>query len=139
MAWRMAAPGDSFTVVPLYGQVFVGDARAADYPQFDSGEEPVVSTAHAVVVATRSDADGKVTMDVHHGLGPAALPGWDEQSTVFDGELLLPSGLLLVGSQTAQDFRTFELTGTARVRIAVDEPGMASRVHVWVRARSRQP
>jgi hypothetical protein len=40
-------------VFPLYGQVQLGDPFAADYPEWETGEERVVFTDQVVAVATR--------------------------------------------------------------------------------------
>ena len=123
---------NSFTVVPLYGQVFIGDAgKDTEYPQFETGDEAVVTTGSAVVVATQSDADGPVNIEVRE-LENGSIDDETKGTIVFDGELLLPSGQLLVGNQLAQQFRTFAMPRSARVQVAVDEPGLASRISVAI-------
>ncbi len=122
----------SFTVLPLYGQVFIGDGGPdTEYPQFETGEEAVVTSASAVVVATQSDADGPVNIQVRE-LESGSIADETNETVVFDGELLLPSGQLLVGNQLAQQFRTFDVPQGARVQVAVDEPGLASRISVAI-------
>lgn len=122
----------SFTVLPLYGQVFIGDGgQDTEYPQFETGEEAVVTSASAVVVATQSDSDGPVHIRVRE-LEKASIADEAEGTVVFDGELLLPSGQLLVGNQLAQQFRTFAVPQSARVQVAVDQPGLASRISVAI-------
>lgn len=121
----------SFTVSPMYGQIVVGDAgQGIEYPQFDSGQEVLVSSAYAVVVATRSDADGPVSVQVSTQDDPPAAGQASDVTEIFDDELLLPSKTLFVGSQLSQQFRTFDVAASARLRILVDHPGMASAITV---------
>jgi hypothetical protein len=63
-----------FTVVPAYRQVEVRDAADdVDYPQWETGEERVLVSAQCIVLATRSDLQGDVEIEVRVDAG---LGGW---------------------------------------------------------------
>ena len=51
-------------VTPLYGQVEMSDLKQQDYPLFQTGQEPAVGTTSSILVATRGDFEGKVTVEV---------------------------------------------------------------------------
>jgi hypothetical protein len=83
-----------FDVLPLYGQIDIRDPAAADYPQWETGEEKAVATAHCIAVATRGDLDGRVAVEVRHE--PIEEP--DHATIAFDGSLLLTGEGLVVGN-----------------------------------------
>jgi len=101
-------------VLPLYAQVGVQDADTTDLPDWQTGNEQAVATAHAILVATRPDTEGTVVIRVIRG--PAEL-----EAIVFDGTLDVTSGLIEVGNS---------LAGTVE-RVAVGEPG-GRRVQIAV-------
>lgn len=88
-----------FSVLPLHAQVEVCDPTCSDFPIPETGEERVLSTAQCVVVATRSDADGSVSIEVRDD--PAFdIAGW---ILAFDGELLLTEPYVSIGNYVAND------------------------------------
>jgi len=80
-------------VWPWYAQVEISDRDNADVPQWETGEESVVYSQTAISVATRPDVHGHVRVLVIDGDDPET-PGYE----VFAGTILLPSGVLSVGS-----------------------------------------
>jgi hypothetical protein len=59
-----------FQVLPLYHQVEVRDAGDVDYPQWETGEERVLASVQCIVLATRSDLEGDVAIEVRIDAGP---------------------------------------------------------------------
>src|SRR5512132_4549200 len=97
------APASSFRVLPLYRQVEVRDAAPdaadVDRPQWESGDEPVLASAQCIVLATRSDLEGPIEIEVRVGAGlddPAA------GHLLFDGELLTTGHGILVGNSLTE-------------------------------------
>jgi len=114
-------------VRPLYGQVVAQDGQTADIPDWESGDEQTVASEHAVLVATRSDQAGNVHVQILRGEG-----GPDLGSQVFDGELSVVSGRIVVGSVLAGQILEIE-TGKARyvpVKIFVQPAELPERVVV---------
>jgi hypothetical protein len=59
-----------FRVSPAYAQVEIRDAPDdVDRPLWETGEEPVLASAQCIVLATRSDLDGEVEIEVRVGAG----------------------------------------------------------------------
>lgn len=111
---------------PLYGQVSVHDVGTVDLPDWVTGEERVVTSEHAVVVATRSDAEGDVTIRVFEGDDDA------EGALVFDGEVSVTSPALEIGSIIAAKLEGIRLNriGFVRLRVFVDPADLPSVVSV---------
>jgi hypothetical protein len=118
------------TALPLYGQVGIQDVGTSDLPDWETGEERAVATEHAILVATRSDADGDVTIRV--------LEGQDDEGDlgelVFDGDLSLTSPLLEVGNAVAATVTQVELgrVGYLRMRVFVEPAELAAQVTVLI-------
>jgi hypothetical protein len=122
-----------------HGHIFLGATTGVDLAVFD-GEGPITATEHHVRVAARPQV-GLVRVRLWQGAGPRV------GKLVFDGELTLPDGRFCVEEATGQsrfvtkvsakrsapaDTPSTAVTATARVLIAVDDPGHASRVDVVV-------
>ena len=118
------------SVLPLYGQITVQDVGATDLPEWRTGEERAVATSRAILVATRPDTDGDVTIRVVHGPAP------DGGDTVFDGELTLTGTRLEVGNAIAGSLRSVDVGGPGpiRVRIFVEPADLPAVVSVVVDA-----
>jgi len=70
-------------------------ADDVDRPLWETGEEPVLASAQCILLATRSDLDSEVEIEVHVGAGvddPVA------GQLLFDGELLTTGQGILVGN-----------------------------------------
>jgi hypothetical protein len=107
------------SVPAAYAQVVVQDAGTGDLPDWTTGDERVVHTAHAVYVATRPDHEGEVRISVFRGGSPAGLG-----TEVFNGTLTLNTAELEVGSPLAARVHRMRL-GEARAvptRIFVRPP-----------------
>src|SRR6266508_3509912 len=117
-----------FRVFPLYHQVEIRDATDdVDRPQWETGEEPVLASAQSIVLATRSDLDGEVEIEVHVGTGlddPAA------GQLLFDGELLTTGQGILVGNSLTELHRVALPIGWHPVRIYADQPTNPARFTV---------
>ncbi len=101
-------------VRPLYGQVVAQDAETADIPDWESGDERAVASEHAVLIATRPDHEGDVHIQVLRGES-----GPDLGSQVFDGELSVVSGRIVVGSVLAGQTLEVETGGPGYVPVKV--------------------
>lgn len=114
-------------VRPLYGQVVAQDAGTADIPDWESGDEQAVASEHAVLVATRPDHEGNVHIQVLRGEG-----GPDLGSQVFDGELSVVSGRIVVGSVLAGQTLEVETgrPGYVAVKVFVQPAELPERVAV---------
>lgn len=44
-----------FTIWPAYAQIQIRDASSAEFPRWETGEEPFVANAPCIGVATRGD------------------------------------------------------------------------------------
>jgi hypothetical protein len=58
-----------FTIWPAYAQIQIRDTADAEFPPWETGEEPVVANAQCIGVATRGDEEGDVTVEVRRGPG----------------------------------------------------------------------
>lgn len=103
----------SMRVVPYYGQIVVQDSGTADVPGWETGEEPAVASGHCVLVATQGDLAGPVTIRVV--TNPAGIP---HATCVFDGEILMDSGVLEFGSIVGGHLERLQ-TGTKRGQLRV--------------------
>lgn len=102
---------------------------ATDLPDWGTGQERALATSRGVLVATRPDADGDVTIRVVRG---SAVGRGDP---VFDGELTLTGTRLEVGNALAGSLRSVDvgLSGQIRVRISVEPaelPAVVSQVAI---------
>ncbi|MFJ6200197.1 hypothetical protein [Micromonospora sp. NPDC092111] len=116
-------------VLPLYGQIEIGDRDAVEVPQWETGDEPAIANEGMICVATRSDADGKVRVIVLSVGGRSP-----EGSEVFAGELSLPSGVLVVGNSIAAQTEEIDLSPARSVviRVFVEPRDLPSQVTVVV-------
>jgi hypothetical protein len=84
-----------FRVFPLYHQVEIRDATDdVDYPRWETGEERVLASAQCVVLATRSDLEGEVDIEVCFDTDMEDRAAGE---LVFQGELLTTGQGILVG------------------------------------------
>ncbi|KTR95393.1 hypothetical protein NS220_06260 [Microbacterium testaceum] len=114
-------------VTPLNAQVAVFSPSAPDFPEWGTGEEPAVATTTAILVATRDDLAGPVTVRVC--TEAAALDGF---TTVLGTTLTLRDGVVAFGSFLSGEVERMPLptTGAFLATVSVDVPGEASSVLV---------
>jgi hypothetical protein len=114
-------------VLPLYGQVVAQDAGTGDIPDWQTGKELAVASEHAVLIATRPDHIGNVHVQVLRGDDEGDL---GEQ--VFDGELAVVSGCMVVGSVLAGQVLEVGVgeRGYVPVKIFVDPVELPERVAI---------
>ena len=86
----------SIRVLPLYAQVVVESENVSDLPVPEIGSERVAASSQSLLVATRSDREGDVLIEVRRDPDRAT-----EGAVVFDGELSLATSRLVVGSSLA--------------------------------------
>jgi hypothetical protein len=116
-----------FRVSPAYAQVEIRDATDVDRPLWETGEEPVLASAQCIVLATRSDLDGEVEIEVHVGAGldaPAA------GQLLFDGELLTTGQGILVGNSLTELHHVPVPIGWHPIRIYAEPPSNPARFTV---------
>jgi hypothetical protein len=90
-----------FTIWPAHAQIQIRDTADAEFPPWETGEEPVVANAQCIVVATRGDEEGHVTVEVRRG--PGQHVELDQWRLIFEGELLLTGEHAIVGSYLGSD------------------------------------
>lgn len=110
------APLAVLQVAPAYAQIEVTtpyEGGAYEWPEWDYGDEAVVATSHALLVATQGDQDGDVTIVVADTADLVA------GELVFDGPLEASAAMLEVGSSISGDLWTVRLqsAGPTRVRV----------------------
>lgn len=115
------------SALPLYSQITIEDPGTLDLPEWETGEERVVATPHAIAVATRSDLDGDVAIVVLRGSDSRNLG-----TLVFAGELALTSSAVEVGNSLAAALSRIAVgrSGVMKVRVFVDPPDAPSTVRV---------
>jgi hypothetical protein len=114
-------------VTPLNAQVAIFSPGAPEFPEWETGDEPAVATATAILIATRDDREGEVTVRVRTGAAP--VDGFTE---VLTATLLLADGVVAFGSFLSGQIERMPLptAGTHLATVSVDVPGEASRVLV---------
>jgi hypothetical protein len=86
------------SVWPYFHQVELGDPLVADYPQWQTGEEPAVAIETSVAVATRPDSQGGV-VELEVWSGPAEpLP-----VLRWDGHIVRQGEKAVVGNTEGDD------------------------------------
>jgi hypothetical protein len=116
-----------YTVFPSYHQVEVRDAASADCPRWETGQEPVLAGDQCIVLATRSDLDGDVELDVWVG----GLESEPAGPLLFAGELLVTEQGAVVGSSLTEQLYPIPLPiGWHPVRIDADPPEEPARFTV---------
>jgi hypothetical protein len=122
-----------FCVVPLYHQVEIRDAaEGIDYPQWETGEERVLASAQCIVLATRSDLDGEVEIEVRVSAG---LNAPTAGQLLFDGELLTTGQGILVGSSLTDLHHVGLPIGWHPIRIYAEPPSNPARFTVLLELR----
>lgn len=118
-------------VLPLYGQIEIGDRDTVDVPQWVTGEESTVRNETMVCVATQPDSEGEVRITVSRNVVNLYAVDWHE---VFSGELSLPSGILMVGNSIAAQVEEIELSPAtlASIRVLVDPPSVPRNIAVVI-------
>ncbi|MEV8238817.1 hypothetical protein AB0O90_01125 [Microbacterium testaceum] len=114
-------------VTPLNAQVAIFSPGAPEFPEWETGDEPAVATTTAILVATRDDLAGPVTVRVD--TDTAALDGF---TTVLGTTLMIPDGVIAFGSFLSGEIERMPLptAGAHLATVSVDVPGEASSVLV---------
>jgi hypothetical protein len=121
-------PTGTFQVIPLYRQVEIRDTDAVARPEWGSEAQPAVASDQCVLLATRSELDGPVQVDVWVGTqGPADPVG----RLVFDGELLTTGNGIMVGNSLGEQLYRMALPiGWHPVRVYADPEDAPARFAV---------
>jgi hypothetical protein len=123
-------------VSPAYAQVEIRDATDdVDRPLWETGEEPVLTSAQCIVLATRSDLAGEVEIQVQIG-GQLTEPAGP---LLFDGELLTTGQGVLVGSSLTDLHHVALPIGWHPVRVYADQPTNPARFTVLFDHRPPDP
>jgi hypothetical protein len=126
----MAAMGlvGRFSVFPMYHQLEVRDAAdGVDCPQWETGEEPVLAASQCIVLATRSDLEGDVQVEVWVGASDQEPAG----PLLYEGELLVTEEGAVVGNSLTEELHPVPLpVGWHPVRIYADRPTEPARFTV---------
>ncbi|UIN30381.1 hypothetical protein [Microbacterium binotii] len=117
------------TVTPLNAQVVLFASEGAEFPEWVTGDEPAVATDSAIMVATREDLAGDVTVRVL--IDEVASHG----ERVFEHTLSLPTPVVRFGSFLSGELAEIRLpdAGAYTAQISVDDPAAPSDVHVVLR------
>ncbi|GAB3151376.1 hypothetical protein GCM10027058_17410 [Microbacterium neimengense] len=120
------------TVTPLNAQVVLFAAEDAEFPEWVTGEESAVATDSAIMVATRGDVDGEVTVRVRT-TGEVAPPG----EKVFEHTLFLPMPSARFGSFLSGELAEIRLSdaGAYTAQVYVDDPAAPAVVLVLLHRR----
>ena len=120
-------------VFPLYHQVEIRDAADdVDRPLWETGEERVLASAQCIVLATRSDLDGEVEIEVRVGAG---LDDPTAGQPLFDGELLTTGQGILVGNSLTDLHRVGLPIGWHPIRIYAEPPNNPAQFTVLLEVR----
>jgi hypothetical protein len=122
-----------FRVFPLYQQVEIRDATDdVDRPLWETGEERVLVSAQCIVLATRSDLDGEVEIEVRVGAGLEDEAGGQ---LLFDGELLTTGQGSLVGNSLTELHHVGLPIGWHPIRIYAEPCNNPARFTVLLEVR----
>jgi hypothetical protein len=120
-------------VLPAYHQMEIRDAAdGVDRPLWETGEERVLASAQCIVLATRSDLDGEVEIEVRVGAGLDDQAGGQ---LLFDGELLTTGQGILVGNSLTDLHRVGLPIGWHLIRIYAEPPTDPARFTVLLDPR----
>jgi hypothetical protein len=115
-----------FRVSPAYAQVEIRDATDdVDYPRWETGEERVLVSAQCILLATRSDLQGEVEIEVRLDADVEDHPAGE---LVFQGELLTTSQGILVGNSLTNLHHVPVPIGWHPIRIYGDPPADPARL-----------
>ena len=122
-----------FQVFPLYHQGEIRDAADdVDRPLWETGEERVLASAQYIVLATRSNLEGEVEIEVHVGAG---LEDQGGEQLLFDGELLTTGQGILVGNSLTDLHHVGLPIGWHPIRIYAEPPSNPARFTVLLEVR----
>ncbi|MDR6199618.1 hypothetical protein QE374_001527 [Microbacterium sp. SORGH_AS428] len=119
------------SVTPLNAQVVLFASEGAEFPEWVTGEEPAVATDSAIMVATREDLAGDVTVRV---LVDEVAPQGEK---VFEHVLSVPTRSVRFGSFLSGELAEIPLpdAGEYIAQVYVDDPAAASAVFVLLDRR----
>jgi hypothetical protein len=98
----------------------------------ETGDERVLASAQCIVLATRSDLDGEVEIEVHLGAG---LEDQAVGQLLFDGELLTTGQGILVGNSLTDLHHVGLPIGWHPIRIYAEPPSNPAQFTVLLEVR----
>jgi hypothetical protein len=117
---------------PDHGFVELSDPLGRDYPDWPEGEQVVAALPECIIVATKPETEGMVTIEVW------SEEGWTNPSggeLVCEGEIVLSGQDAQIGSTLAGELDPVRLgPGRHGVRVFVDAPGYAETIQFVVSA-----
>lgn len=109
-------------VTPYYAQIQFSARGAKEYPQWETGDEQVVSLPRCIAVATQGDHAGKVAVEVWRDR--LEVRDIAMSSAVFDGPFVTTADGAVVGNTVGNEFHPVPLeAGTHRLRVFVSPLG----------------
>lgn len=116
-------------ILNQFGLLSIRDFETEDQPNVESGEEEVVALPGNLFVATRSDTEGEVRVELR--LGECDIP---EARIVFDGSMVFQSSFMCITGVVDPDEETFPLprSGEWKVRVYVHGTPHPSCVMVFL-------
>lgn len=117
-------------VRPLYAQVTIEAEGAPEVPVPSAGLERVLANDTSILVATRPDHKGDVSIEVYRGTDGDSLG-----EKLFSGKLTLSTPRLVVGNQIGNRLLTVDVgrTGPTPLDIYVDDLEAPTHINVVVR------
>ena len=102
-------------IAPVNGQIVLVVPDAEELPpEWRTGGEPYVANTGAIYVATISDIDGEVIVEVWAGISP-----YEGQDPIYDGILEVRDAGAFVGSYTGNHLGHLALLSEGRHRVRV--------------------
>jgi len=114
------------------GLVIVEDVDSSDlHDDWDLSESFVDASRSSIYVSVQPSVDGPVDVSVHDGAEHVS-----GMQLYYEGEVVLKSKLCLI--YDADEVLLFSVScpsGSARIRILADEPGLASEIAIFFLSR----
>jgi hypothetical protein len=117
---------DVYTQFPM---ISIRDFATADYPVAETGEEEVIYTPGQIYVASRSDVDGGVRVEVWLG-----VPDSQSGRNVLDSVMNFRSGIMCISAPAEEDQESLRLPahGNWYVRVYVQGEPRPHTVSVFL-------
>ncbi|MBZ3907540.1 hypothetical protein [Streptomyces griseiscabiei] len=115
-----------------FGMISIRDFETEDQPTAETGEEEVISLPGNLFVATRTDMQGEVQVEIHVG----ECVDLDAR-LIFDGSMTFRSSWLCITGVVDPDEETLRLprSGEWKIKVLVQGSPRPSRVMVFLDSR----
>ncbi|QYX77907.1 hypothetical protein [Streptomyces akebiae] len=98
-----------------FGLISIRDFETEDQPEVESGEEEIVSLPGNIFVATRTDMQGEVRVEIHVG----ECVNRPDSRLIFDGSMTFRSSWMCVTGVVDPDEETLRLPRSGEWKIKV--------------------